>query len=458
MNVETTRIPKKYEDAIAHWVKHNFPDLPILDKYWDKHFPSDDRFCLCAKMDVTTSKTQDVGDHKGEAKAEDPNELSEEQARQILGIIRAQASTEFGSIQQHQVTIDRSPSDQDKFWVLRVMAEELRHGYQMFHMLTSRNWEKLSGGVKAEDMVEDVLAMETGNHVLEAFNLPYDSFVDNVVFSAVIDRVGKYQLTMQKVCAYRPFAQSMPPMLREEAFHLAAGVVPMRRWLEAAAQGDAFITPTQIQQSLNKWIPRGMEMFGDERGGDKNVRLGFKDMKNFEAQTKYWNEVAKLLRDLNLRFLRARYPAKGADDVEKLLDTLLRERSDVEDTRYDEILKMPHREFFRRRGEPAFRMMSVEGDPFTGVEDYIRHLSEVLPPAYLASRDMHSYRDQIRRVASGELTAEQAAMKSPALKRRNESVCPCSKGVTWVDGATGPEGSPAGGGTGIGGAPSRNAP
>ena len=69
--------------------------------------------------------------------------------------------------------------------MLRVMAEELRHGYQMFHMLTSRNWEPLAG-IKTEDMVEDVLAMKTGSHVLEAFNLPYDSFVDNVVFSGII--------------------------------------------------------------------------------------------------------------------------------------------------------------------------------------------------------------------------------------------------------------------------------
>ena len=81
-----------------------------------------------------------------------------------------------------------------------------------------------------EQMVEEILSMQTGSHVLDAFNLDYDSFLDNVVFSACIDRVGKYQLTMQKVCAYRPMADSMPPMLREEAFHLAAGVIPLRRW------------------------------------------------------------------------------------------------------------------------------------------------------------------------------------------------------------------------------------
>jgi 1,2-phenylacetyl-CoA epoxidase catalytic subunit len=432
MKVETTRIPKKYEDAVGHWVKHNFQDLPLLEKYWDKYFPSDDAFCLCAKLDLSTSHVQEVGDHKGEPRAEDPSELTEEGAKHLLAIIRAQASTEFGSIQQHQVTLERSPSDQDKFWVLRVMAEELRHGYQMFHMLTSRNWEPLAG-VKTEDMVEDVLAMETGNHVLEAFNLPYDSFVDNVVFSGIIDRVGKYQLTMQKVCAYRPFAQSMPPMLREEAFHLATGVVPMRRWLEAAAQGDAFITPEQIQKSLNKWVPRGLEMFGDERGGDTNVKLGFKDMKNRDAQSKYYDEVAKLLHDLNLRFLRARYPSRSPEEIERMLATLLRERSDVDGTRYDEVLKMPHRNFFRRRGEPSFLMVSVEGDPIADVEDYIRHLAKVLPAAYLASRDMSTYRDQVRKVAAGELTREEASKKSPMMKRKTDSVCPCSKGVRWVD-------------------------
>jgi hypothetical protein len=222
-------------------------------------------------------------------------------------------------------------------------------------------------------------------------------------------------------------------MLREEAFHLATGVVPMRRWLESAAKGDAFITPQQIQQSINKWVPRGLEMFGDERGGDTNVKLGFKDMKNREAQSKYYDEVAKLLHDLNLRFLRARYPARSAEDIDRLLATIVRERAAQDGTAYDEILKMPHREFFRRRGEPAYRMVSVEGDPIKDVEDYIRHLAAVLPAPYLHSKDMFDYRDLIRRVAAGEVSPEQAAMKSPVMKRRQESVCPCSKGVRWVD-------------------------
>jgi len=122
--------------------------------------------------------------------------------------------------------------------------------------------------------------MRTGSHVLAAFNIQYDSFVDNVVFAALIDRVGKHQLTMQKVNAYEPMATSMPPFLREEAFHLAAGVIPMRRWVEEAAAPDALITMSTLRRALHKWYPRGLEMFGDERGGDTNVRLGLKDKTN----------------------------------------------------------------------------------------------------------------------------------------------------------------------------------
>src|SRR5436309_14865506 len=122
-----------------------------------------------------------------------------------------------------------------------MMAEELRHGYQMLHLLAEDDWGAVSKDSTA-DVIDDILSMNTGSHLLGAFNIDFDSFVDNVVFCGLIDRVGKYQLAMQKVSAYQPMAESMPQMLREEAFHLAAGVVPMRRWVTAAAKGGSFVT------------------------------------------------------------------------------------------------------------------------------------------------------------------------------------------------------------------------
>ncbi len=439
MKVENVTLEKKYHSAVEHWQRHNFKDYPTLLENWQKYFPTDEEFCLCAKLELGTSDTVQVGDFKGEKKRVKPDELTEEQAKHLLGIIKAQASTEFGSIQQHAGTLERAPDDQDRYWVLRVMAEELRHGYQMLHLLLSEDWTHVSGGVTGEQMVEEILSMQTGSHVLDAFNLDYDSFIDNITFAAVIDRVGKYQLTMQKICAYRPMADSMPPMLREEAFHLAAGVVPMRRWAQKAAQGDPMMSMEMIQHSLNKWVPRGLEMFGDERGGDTNVKFGFKDMKNIDALDMYFEELRKMVRDINSRFIRARFPEMNAEQAEQALAALEQSRGSFRGVTHDELLRVPDKRFFRRKGVHAFEMVGIEGEVFTDPQEYLRYLAKRLNDGYVASRDMRNYAEAITKVAAGEMTREEAVKRSPKLKRVG-GTCPCSKGVRWVmedaDGST----------------------
>jgi hypothetical protein len=56
---------------------------------------------------------------------------------------------------------------------------------------------------------------------------------------------------------------------------------------------------------------------------------------------------------------------------------------------------------------------------------------------------MRDYIEILREVAGGELTAQEAAKKTPVLKRATE-VCPCSKSVRWVEEAA----APANGGNG----------
>jgi 1,2-phenylacetyl-CoA epoxidase catalytic subunit len=353
-----------------------------------------------------------------------------EQAHHLFGAIRAQASTEFGSIQQHRLTLARAQHEEEQTWVLRMMVEELRHGYQMLHLLVEDDWSCVSQQSRA-DLVEDILSMQTGSHLLGAFNIDFDSFVDNIVFCALIDRVGKYQLAMQKVSAYQPMAESMPQMLREEAFHLMTGVVPMRRWAEQAARGEVYVSMPALQKAINKWLPRGLEMFGDERGGATNVRYGLKPMKNAEAQDQYHREVGKLLRGLNLRYVRARLPRLSQGAAEALVDRVQAEGVAVEGIGPEDLLRLPHKDFFRRRGVPAFRRVGVDGRELAGLEEYTRHLAQSLPEPYLASKDFRDYLEAAAEVEAGTLTAEQAAGRMPELRRVAGS-CPCSKSVRWV--------------------------
>jgi len=355
MSMTKTYLPKKFHDAVVKWRETYLPDYDFLLEHWDKYFPKDQQFELCAFRELGMCNEIECGEMKGRPKFTRSADMEVKQSGHLLGALKAQASTEFGSIQQHQLTLARAQDEEEQFWILRMMAEEMRHGYQMFHLLLEDQWQQVSDQSGGE-MVEEILSMQTGSHILGAFNIDFDSFIDNVTFCALIDRVGKYQLSMQKISAYKPMAESMPQMLREEAFHLAAGVVPLRRWMEKAANDSVYITTDDIQRTLNKWLPRGLEMFGDERGGGTNVRYGLKPLKNAEAQAQYYEEVGKVVHDLNLRYIRARFPRLSATEAESLLERILADGGSVDGISWDELVHMPHREFFRRRGVPAFEL------------------------------------------------------------------------------------------------------
>ena len=68
MNVESVTLEKKYHDAVEHWRRHWMPDYQRLLENWDKYFPQDEPFCLCAKMECGTPDTVAVGEHAGQKK------------------------------------------------------------------------------------------------------------------------------------------------------------------------------------------------------------------------------------------------------------------------------------------------------------------------------------------------------------------------------------------------------
>ncbi|MHC4937962.1 MAG: hypothetical protein ACYTHK_03230 [Planctomycetota bacterium] len=428
--VQKTLLPGKFHDAVVKWQEMFIPDYPFLIENWKKYFPHQPTFELCAYNDCSVCPNIEVGEDAGKPKFTRAADMNKEHADQLLKAVRAQASTELGSIQQHRKTLARAKDEQDQFWILRMMAEELRHGYQMFSVLLSDEWSSVTD-TKGEDMVEDVLNMRTGNHVLGAFNIDFDSFLDNITFCAVIDRVGKYQLEMQKVSAYKPMSESMPPMLREEAFHLATGVTPLRRWVEEAANDEGMIDMSMIQEVLNKWIPRGLDMFGDERGGGRNVKFGFKSMANGEAMMQYHEEVQGIIDDFNTRYVRSRHPelsrAQAQEEIAKIMDG-----GTYEGIRREDLLHNPDPKFFRRRGPYAFMAYDTEGNELKWGQDYKDYMKKTLPDSYVVGRDFLGYLDYMDKVENGEMTQVEAVATMPALSRV-AGTCPCSNAVRWVD-------------------------
>lgn len=391
VNYEEFQIPKRYHDALVDWQRRNFADLSILQKYWTKYFPDNPEFRLSAKVAPLRNGTIEVGMFKGQPKISRAGDMKGNMLYSALRIIKAQCSTELGSIQQHLDTLDRSVSDQSKFSILRIMAEELRHAYQMFWILShDDSWADAGVRNVSDQTMEELLAMTTGTHVLDAFNISFHDALDNMVFSFLIDRVGKYQLSMQKVFSYAPMAQSMQPMLQEESFHLVTGHDLLRDMAASAAIDNGHWSLSEIQKRINAWYPRAIEMFGSPDGGQANVAFGFKDRLNGESLDAYTTEVARLIRRINIGILQARYPDLDRVHVEKRVD-------DGEELG---LIHLPHTNFFRMRGADgvAYQPIDVDGNQLPK-QTYLAYLERTLPESLLNTDYFRNYQAAFRAVA-----------------------------------------------------------
>jgi benzoyl-CoA 2,3-dioxygenase component B len=401
----TETITPKYHDAIVNWQQKNFPELSILDKHWDDYFKGQPAFTLVAKVGEIKSDTIEVGQYSGRKRYERAKDMVGNMFFTSRDIIRAQASTELASIQQHRLTLDKATSDKARFAVLRIMAEELRHAYQMFWVLDhDQTWKKPGLGDVAQQTIEELLSMELGTHVLDAFNIEFVDFLDNVVFATVIDLVGKYQLDMQQVFSYAPMARSMGPMLQEEAFHIGSGRTLLREIAQSAARGEGDYSVEDIQKSINMWYPRGLEMFGNEESGHTAVTFGFKDKTNGQAQGEYVEEVTGIVNNVNTAMVLERLPGASREEVRQVVAEIQTSGDPKRGVKPEDIVFLPSQKFFRKRGpeEVIFKPYDIHGNKLTregrpySSEEYLEFLGKVLPAHYIGTREYEKFVTQMR--------------------------------------------------------------
>ena len=400
----TETISPRYHDALVDWQKKNFPELQFLQDNWQKHFGNQTPFVLSAKIGKLASDQIGHGRMAGHARFENAGEMVGNMFYSARDIVRAQASTELGSIQQHRLTLEEAPTDQMKMAILRIMAEELRHGYQMFWVLAhDASWKKPGHPDIASETMDELLSMQLGNHVLDAFNIPFHNFLDNVVFATVIDLVGKYQLEMQKVFSYAPMARSMGPMLSEEGFHIGSGRMFLKELAVGAVTDKGKYSLDEIQKTLNAWVPRGLEMFGNERGGSTAVAFGFKDRDNGTAQAEYHGEVREVVELVNVAIVQAKVGEITAPEARSLVREVQDTGERVRGVSPEDLLFVPDVKFYRRRGMEEVVLMpfdvhgnllSENGKPLTG-EKYLGYLNGVLPAYYLETAEFAKYRDAL---------------------------------------------------------------
>ena len=96
----TTTLPKNFHDAVLRWKDTYLSDFDFLVDNWEKYFPNDQRFRLCAYREQGMCETVECGDMEGQPKFIRACDMDPRTAHQLLGAIKArpaQSSAPFNS-------------------------------------------------------------------------------------------------------------------------------------------------------------------------------------------------------------------------------------------------------------------------------------------------------------------------------------------------------------------------
>ncbi len=208
--------------------------------------------------------------------------------RELLGrVLTIQADCEIGGPHLYVKDIlPSAPSRIDQLIVARTAAEEIDH---------YRKMARLAGEVGVD--VSFVLSSPNQKRYLDAFRGIIRSWEDFAVFGFLIDRVGRYQLEEFFGATYKPLAQVLPGIVKEEIGHIGYGE---SKTAELAAKGDE--SREKAQRAIDFWYIKALDMFGrsESERDQRYIYWGLKRRTNAQARQEYMDEVNPLIEKMRL--------------------------------------------------------------------------------------------------------------------------------------------------------------
>src|ERR671935_795205 len=290
----------------------NFDDWIDLFKTWQTDIGLEAKELKDYKFEVKLADLEvseiEFGHYKGQPKWKTVMHIPDQRIRDALqNLIVFQGDTEFASVEQQRDLLQNAPSDYDLLSIYRVMAEEMRHGWQMSYLLVAHFGD--DGKREAEKLLER--RADEHQRLLGSFNEAVENWLDFFAYTQFIDRDGKFQLQMLSTSAFAPLSRSMKPMLREESFHLGTGNTGLLRVVKARR-----IPTPVIQRFLNKWVSTAFDLFGTDNSSSahwayiwglkgrfderENMSEPDKSKLNEYARGLYRQEIVKLVERLNM--------------------------------------------------------------------------------------------------------------------------------------------------------------
>ena len=234
--------------------------------------------------------------HKVEAKDEMPPEYREA----LINLMMQQADSELSGAYGYIPWIEKAPNIHEKLLVAQIVKDEVNHAYRMFKLLNELGIETDERIRKMDEQLK--MRLDDGNANIGAermaedkrvniFYYPIESWTDFIMFNFCMDRGAGHQLEDAMACSYAPWNRTIEGIFKEEMMHVNHGDT----WVKKLASNPE--TKDEVQEALNKWYPRTMNIFG-RPGSRKNViyqKFRLKDRDNEDVRQAFHADIQKAL-------------------------------------------------------------------------------------------------------------------------------------------------------------------
>ncbi len=235
-------------------------------------------------------------------KVETQEEMTEEYREHLIHLMMMQADSELAGAFGYVPWIAKSPDIQETLQVAQIVKDEVRHARVMYRLLEGLGvdvdayYKKHNFALRVgrEDIGTERVADDKRVNI---FYYPIETWQDFIMFNFCMDRGAGHQLEDANDCSYKPWCDVMDGIFKEEAMHMAHG----DQWVKRLASDPR--TKEMTQESLDKWYPRTMNIFGRAHSPKNAIyrKLGLKKRDNDEVRQAFAAEIARKCAESGLK-------------------------------------------------------------------------------------------------------------------------------------------------------------
>jgi hypothetical protein len=166
---------------------------------------------------MSVSRSVEWGVLTGMRKVETVEQMPEDYRQVVLKLLAALAAAEFASFEQHHPWINQGPTPEDRYIQAQIAADEAHQGFIDCRLLKQF-------GPDGAAMADDLLTKKMGDHMIDAFNVPFESWVDTVAAASAL------------VVAARA-AKTVTSAARAAMTAMFLFFIPLPRWCSSAKGG-----------------------------------------------------------------------------------------------------------------------------------------------------------------------------------------------------------------------------